>query len=439
MSLEEETQLDPGWIQNGGLFISHSDERLDEYKRLATIGKCFNIESQILDPEETQKIFPLLDPKSFTGALYSPGDGVVDPAMFCTALTRAATAKGARVYEECPVSDIIVGENVHGVKDVRGVVTPKGIIRTNTVVNATGVWGRELVEKHGVYLPLVPMKHAYIVSETIRGVRGMPNVRDHDYSIYFRIQGESICMGGYENNPILIDQVPTDFAFSLYDLDYSVFDTHVNGAVKLCPDFGKAGIKSTVCGPESFTPDHKPLMGPDPRLDGLFHNCGFNSAGMMLGGGCGEQIADWIIHGRPEKFMFGYDIRRFTNRQTRDYNWAVQRSHESYAKNYSIAFPHDQPLAGRNFTQDPLHHVMIQFGAVMEEKQGWERPGFFLNGDDAIVQMYDWYGYYGHRENVNTHYEAALKGDYNFGFSEHHDLVIKHLPSISITISLKLI
>lgn len=160
------------------------------------MGKCFDIESHVLTPDEVTKIFPLLDPKSFTGALYSPGDGVVDPAMMCAALTRGAKNSGGMVFEDTSVTDLITGQNVLGVRDVRGVVTDKGVIRTNVVINATGVWGRDLIEKIGIYLPLIPMRHAYVVSETINGIHGMPNVRDHDYSLYFRIQGQSICMGG---------------------------------------------------------------------------------------------------------------------------------------------------------------------------------------------------------------------------------------------------
>lgn len=98
----------------------------------------------------------------------------------------------------------------------------------------------------------------------------MPNLRDHDASIYFRIRGSSIEMGGYERNPILLDAVPNDFNFGLYDLDWSVFDQHVKATEELCPAFATAGIKSTVCGPESFTPDHKPILGPDPRVVGIF-------------------------------------------------------------------------------------------------------------------------------------------------------------------------
>lgn len=115
MNLEAETDMNSGWIQNGGLFISHSTQRTNEYRRLQTLGKCFGIESHILSPQETLKVFPLLDPKSFTNALYSPGDGVVDPAMMCSALTKASTTNNGRVIENCPVEEIITGENHFGV------------------------------------------------------------------------------------------------------------------------------------------------------------------------------------------------------------------------------------------------------------------------------------------------------------------------------------
>ncbi|KAG5682277.1 hypothetical protein PVAND_011640 [Polypedilum vanderplanki] len=430
MSLESETGLNSGWINNGGLFISHSPQRTNEYRRLQTLGKSFGIESRILSPLEVQKeVFPLLDPKSFENALFSPGDGVVDPAMLCTALTRAATSNGGRVFENCAVDELIVGKTFLGDREIRGVKTQNGIIKTNTVVNATGVWGKDLLEPLDIHLPLVPMRHAYVVSEAIKEVQGMPNVRDHDYSLYFRIQGQSIQMGGYENNPILLDKVPADFQFGLYDLDYSVFDTHIEGAVKLCPTFGQAGIKSTICGPESFTPDHKPLMGPDPILSGLFHSCGYNSAGMMLSAGCAKQLASWIIHDRPDLHLFAYDIRRFTPRQRKAYTWAIERSHEAYAKNYSIVFPNDQPLAGRNFIQDPFHKILVNYGAVMEEKSGFERPGYYIHDGIAPVQKYDYYGYYGREKNKNTCYAEKLAGDYKFEFSDHHDLISEEAHS----------
>lgn len=126
MKLESETGLDSGWIQNGGLFISHSDQRTKEYRRLHTLGKCFGIESHMLSSEEAQKVFPLLDATSFEHALYSPGDGSVDPSNMCAALSKASTNNGGRVIENCPVEELIVGENHLGQKDIRGVKTPYG-------------------------------------------------------------------------------------------------------------------------------------------------------------------------------------------------------------------------------------------------------------------------------------------------------------------------
>lgn len=163
-------------------------------------------------------------------------------------------------------------------------------------------------------------------------------------------------------------------------------------------------------------------MGPDPRLLGLFHNCGYNSAGMMFGGGCAEQLAKWIIHGQPEFHMFSYDIRRFSGEQLSNRKWAIERSHEAYAENYSILFKNAQPLAGRNFKVDALHADMVASGAIMEECQGYERPGFYYNGK-ASVQPYDWYGNYGHTLNDDNAYLTVMEGDMKYEFSDYHHIV----------------
>lgn len=175
--------------------------------------------------------------------------------MLCTALTKLAVKSGnAEVIENCAVKEIKVDQNDRGIKRIVGVETGFGTIRTDTVVNATGVWGRDLIEPHGIDIPLIPMKHSYIATEQIKGLRGLPNIRDHDAAIAFRIQGESVCLGGYEKNAIILDHVDRESRFSLYDLDWNTFDAHVEGAVELLPAFASVGIKCTVCGPESFTP-----------------------------------------------------------------------------------------------------------------------------------------------------------------------------------------
>lgn len=421
--LEEETGLHTGWIQNGGLFIASNKQRLDEYKRLMSLGKVYGIESHVLSPAETKDLYPLMNVDDLYGTLYVPKDGTMDPAGTCTTLTRAASARGATVIENCPVTGIQVKTDDLGVKRVKAVETQHGTIETPCVVNCAGVWATKLGEMAGVKVPLIAMHHAYVVTERIEGIQNMPNVRDHDASVYLRLQGDALSVGGYEQNPIFWDEVSDKFAFSLFDLDWDVFMQHIEGAINRVPVLEQTGIKSTVCGPESFTADHKPLMGEAPEVRGYFLGCGFNSAGMMLGGGCGRELAHWIIHGRPEKDMYGYDIRRFHHSLTDNNRWIRERSHESYAKNYSVVFPFDEPLASRNMRRDPFHQVLTEQGCVFQERHGWERPGWFNKDGSAPVKDYDYYGAYDTPKNVNYKYNDLLGKEYTFDFPPHHDVI----------------
>ncbi|CAG5867347.1 sarcosine dehydrogenase, mitochondrial [Menidia menidia] len=421
--LEEETGLHTGWIQNGGLFIASNKQRLDEYKRLMSLGKVYGIESYVLSPAETKDLYPLMNVDDLYGTLYVPKDGTMDPAGTCTTLSRAASARGATVIENCPVTGIQVRTDDLGVKKVKAVETSHGTIETPCVVNCAGVWATKLGEMAGVKVPLIAMHHAYVVTERIEGIQNMPNVRDHDASVYLRLQGDALSVGGYEQNPIFWEEVSDKFAFSLFDLDWDVFMQHIEGAINRVPVLEQTGIKSTVCGPESFTADHKPLMGEAPEVRGYFLGCGFNSAGMMLGGGCGRELAHWIIHGRPEKDMYGYDIRRFHNSLTDNKRWIRERSHESYAKNYSVVFPFDEPLASRNMRKDPFHQVLTEQGCVFQERHGWERPGWFNKEGPAPVKDYDYYGSYDNKKNANYKYNELLGKEYTFDFPPHHDVI----------------
>ncbi|XP_066294122.1 sarcosine dehydrogenase, mitochondrial-like [Branchiostoma lanceolatum] len=424
--LGKETGLDTGWINNGGIFIASNKERLDEYQRMMTLGRNYDIESYVLSPEETKKIYPLMNVSDMYGALYSPGDGTIDPAGFCTTLTRAAKKGGAQVVENCSVTGIQVKEDDYGTKRVVGVETSHGIIKTKAVVNCAGVWSPYIGQMAGVAVPLIAMHHAYVVTERIEGIQNMPNIRDHDASVYLKLQGDALSCGGYEPNPVFWDKVDKDFAFSLFELDWDVFSVHVEGCVNRVPVIERTGIKSTVCGPESFTADHKPLMGEAPEMRGFYLGCGFNSSGMMMGGGCGRELARWVVNGRPTLDMYGYDIRRFPTCQTSDNRWTRERSHEAYAKNYSIVFPHDEPLAARNSRTDPFHEVLLEAGCVFQERHGWERPGYFTPQGPTPIPDYDYYGAYEElpANEVNL-YNDRLRDDYTFDFPKHHDVIGK--------------
>ncbi|XP_067825548.1 sarcosine dehydrogenase, mitochondrial-like [Heptranchias perlo] len=421
--LEEETGLHTGWIENGGLFIASNKQRLDEYKRLMSLGKVYGIESHVLSPAETKDLYPLMKVGDLYGTLYVPTDGTMDPAGTCSTLARAATARGALVIENCPVTGIQVKVDDFGVRRVTGVETEYGTIQTACAINCAGVWARALGVMAGVNVPLIAMRHAYVVTERIEGIQNMPNVRDHDASVYLRLQGDALSVGGYEPNPNFWEEISDKFAFSLFDLDWDVFTQLIEGAINRIPALERTGVKSTVCGPEAFTADHKPLMGEAPELRGFYLGCGFNSAGMMLGGGCGKELADWVIDGRPEKDMYSYDIRRFHHSMTNDNRWIRERSHESYAKNYSVVFPHDEALAGRNMRLDPLHQEILQQGCVFQERHGWERPGWFNPEGPVPVLDYDYYGAYGNKRHENYSYNQLLRDEYTFDFPPHHDKI----------------
>ena len=194
--------------------------------------------------------------------------------------------------------------------------------------------------------------------------------------------------------------------------------------MKRVPAVENVGIAHTVCGPESFTPDHKPLLGPS-EVDGFWLCCGFNSAGIMMSGGCGRELARWIDVGNTELDMFGYDVARFHRSYSNDVKWIVDRSHEAYAKNYSIVFPHDQPLAGRNVRHTPFHEKLIANGCFHQEILGWERPVYFVpeearKGESTGAKPYDYYGYYPEKceQHASHLYAELLKHEYSFQWPE---------------------
>ena len=181
--------MSTGWKENGGLFICSSKERMHEYQRLANLGEYFGIESSMLSPDETKKLYPLINETDMYGSLHSKTDGMMDPSNWVTALAKGAKMNGGKIFTNCAVSSInCIVEN--GVKHVSSVVTANGEeIQTSKVINCGGVWATSISAMVGTGVPLCAMKHAYVLTEKIEGISGMPNVRDHDDSVYFKVQG----------------------------------------------------------------------------------------------------------------------------------------------------------------------------------------------------------------------------------------------------------
>ena len=388
------------WTENGALFIATNAERVAEYERLVELGTFYGIDARMLDGGEARRAHPLLRVDDVAGALYSPGDGTIDAFNVVDGYRRVATARHGAVFSEgARVARVACdGDAVAGVvlDDGRRVDAP-------VVVNCGGAWApavQRLVDRPSNPLPLLAMKHAYVVTETVPGMHGgLPNVRDHDLSIYLKAQGDAIALGGYETNPEFWRMSPDDekhFSFGLFDLDWETFDENIQNHMHRCPSVEDAGIKSTVCGPESFTPDHKPLVGPAPGGPrGLWLCCGFNSMGIMLAGGMGEELAHWVATGAAKRDLFGADARRFHGDCASDAAWVKRSTHESYAKTYAVVFPHDEHLAGRGLRPSPFEQGLLAAGCVFQSRHGMERPGWFEpDAKPGAPRAYDYYGAY---------------------------------------------
>ncbi len=439
--------------ENGGLFIACNKERQTEYIRLHETGKYYGIESTILKPHDIVDIHPLINVDDVIGGIYSPGDGTIDPTGIVNAYAKGAKKLGGQIFENVSVCDITTETSMLNPnrKQIQSITTSNGdIINCNMIVNACGAWSNSIANMADVELPLLSMKHAYVVTESLPGMNpSLPNVRDHDLSIYLKTQGDAMAIGGYETNPEF-HHVDSSFSFGLYDLDWDTFGQNLSGHVQRCPSINTVGIKSTVCGPESFTPDHKPLVGPVKGIDGYYNCNGFNSMGMMLGGGIGKELALWMKTGSPSLDLFSFDSMRFHPDCVQNKKWVKDRTHESYAKTYSIIFPHDEPLAGRNIRKSALHEELIKNGCVHQSRHGYERPGWFTslennnnNNDNNnnnetsnyhqhACKSYDYYGAYeGDNElfrligNSNDHYEQEV---HDSGIKAHKEhLYLNHI------------
>ncbi|XP_017887261.1 sarcosine dehydrogenase, mitochondrial [Ceratina calcarata] len=416
-SLENETGLNSGWVQNGGLYPARTKERWYSYQRIAAVSKVFGVEAQVVSPKEARELFPLMSEEGIIGALYCADDGVVDPSMLINALIKSAKGNGAQIFEDCPITKILTKETILNKKKVYGVETPYGTIKTDIILNAAGAWSKKIANMINLDIPVMPIQHTYAITETMEGVQNYPHIRDNDMSTYVRIQGNSMYIGGYEKNPFQISTAPENFAFGLYEVDWDMFNTFLGPLMQLVPKLSTTGIKKTICGLESFTPDLKPIMGEDPQCSGFFYSCGYNSAGMMLGGGCGQRIAQWIINGRPNDYMFNFDIRRFSPVQRNNFTWLKERTYEAYGNNYGIKFPYDKPLSGRNLRTDPFHELLVERGAIMEDCQGWERPAWFSNKKVEILP----YAY--NETNRDDKYREIVEKECTFNLSPYDQII----------------
>ncbi len=371
--LKDETGVDPGWREVGSLRIASSAGRMEELKRIVGYSKAFGMPLQMLSPKECHDLFPLMSLDGVQGGVYLPTDGYIDPTGLTNALMAGARSRGATFLTGARVESITVDNN-----QVTEVVTDKGTIKTEVVVNAAGMWGKEIALMAGINLPIIPMAHLYLITRPIAGQPPtMPTMRDPDHLVYYREEVGGLIAGGYERQPApwSLNGIPRDFNFKLLEPDWDRFTPLMENAIKRVPALETAEIVQLLNGPEGFTPDSEYLLGPT-ALRGFWAACAFCAHGLAGAGGIGKVMAEWIIDGHPEWDMWRLDVRRYGS-QYNSQQYTLDRTVETYAQYYDIHYPAEERGSARPLRLSPAYQCLAELGAVFGEKGGWERPNWF--------------------------------------------------------------
>lgn len=375
--LQDDTGLATGWKQVGSLMVARTEGRMESLRRMASLAVSFGIDAEVVDPRFVSRSWPTARADDLVGAVWLPGDGMVNPTDLTQSLARGARQRGARIVEEVRVEAIDVRDGV-----VRTVRTSRGDVECEVVVNCAGQWAREVGRMAGVSVPLYPVEHMYVVSEAIEGVeRDIPVLRDPDGRIYVREEIGGLIVGGFEPDAKpWLETVPPDFCFQLLDEDWDQFAVLMESAVHRVPALESSGIKKFYNGPESFTPDNQFILGEAPEVRGFYVAAGFNSVGIASAGGAGLALARWIVEGTEPFDLWAVDPRRFAPCHA-NANWLRARVSEAVGRMYDIPWPGHEFHEGRMLRRSPAHDVLARQGAHFAEVAGWECPDWFDPGD----------------------------------------------------------
>ncbi len=393
--LEKETGQGCGIFQPGALYLAQTRDREHQLRIQAAKARYFQVAFHELSPAEAREAHPLVDYGGVRCVMFEPDGGNVDPSGVTHAYAAGARAMGAKIHRFTPATA------TRPLPDGRWEVeTPAGTIRADVVVNAAGLWAREVGRLAGLELPLVPMEHQYFVTETIPEIaalgRRLPSVADRDGEYYLRQEGLGLLVGAYERDGRFWaeDGTPADFGHELFPDDLDRISENVMRACARVPALGTAGIKRVINGPMIWSPDSAALFGPAPGLRNYFC-CNGIVPGFSQSGGLGLLLAQWIVEGEPEMDLFPWDMARYGPWATKGF--AKARALDCYANRFKIHFPHEEREAGRPVRRRPAWERQRELGAVFGLASGWEHPLWYAGPgvearDTAGFERQPWFG-----------------------------------------------
>ncbi|HSH10520.1 MAG TPA: FAD-dependent oxidoreductase [Ilumatobacter sp.] len=380
--LEDETGQSTGFRPVGYLQTASNPERMHKLHREADFMRLMGIEREQVSAREVADLWPQIDPTDVLGGFFTASEGRADPYNVAMSLAAGARARGVRIVQGAPVTGI----TQQGGR-VTGVDTAGGHIEAEYVVNCAGMWARQVGAMAGVAVPLQAIEHAYLITEPFDGVSpDLPILEDPDRFAYYREETGGLMVGLFEPvaAPWSTDRIPDDFSFGEIPSDWDRLAPFLEYAMQIMPGLADVGVRKLFTGPESFTPDNGFLMGEAPELDGFFVAAGFNSLGILTGGGAGSIIASWIVDGTPPLDVTGVDIARLQRWQT-SRPYLTERSVELLGRLHSTgSWPHSHPTTARGVRRSPLHDRLVAAGARFGESSGWENVSYFAPPEDVI-------------------------------------------------------
>jgi len=385
--IEETSGHSTGFKPSGGFYLASNEIWADYLKRERSKARYMGLDQEFISLEEVAKMNPLIDPKRYISALWDPIDAEIDPSGVTYAFAKAAKVHGAKYYNNTVVKD--TKQKLNGTWDV---ITDKGNINAEIVINAGGLWAREVSQMAGINLPVQPMEHHYLITEAIPEIEAMgegkrlPVGTDFEGNIYFRQEGKGMLLGTYEpkSTPWKVEGTPMDFGHELLEPKLDNIQDRLAIGFERMPALEKAGIKNIVNGPFTFGPDGSPLIGPVPGLKNYWVAVGV-MAGFCQGGGVGKCIAEWIIDGEPSIDVWAMDVARFGDYASPQYG--TIKSSENYERRFIMTFPNETLPKGRKQKTTALYDRFVSMGAVMGDSFGLESVLWFAdNPTDAYEE-----------------------------------------------------
>ncbi len=393
--------------RSGGLLLADTVERMEWLKMAHARARYLGLDTELISPREAQELLPLIEAKHFVGAMIDRADGNLDPSGTTHAYAKSARINGAEIYLQTRVTELTRRRD--GSWDV---ISDKGTVNAEHVVNCGGLWAREVGRMVGLELPVLAMEHMYLVTDEMKEVvefnkthgHELPHAIDFKAEIYLRQERNGLLLGTYEKAcvPWQPRETPWTFSMELLSPDLERIAPSLEVGYRHFPAMERAGIKRVVNGPFTFSPDGNPLVGPVQGLPGYWCACAV-MAGFSQGGGVGLALSQWMVHGDPGFDVWAMDIARYGEWATRSYT--NEKVRENYSRRFSIRFPNEELPAARPQQTTAIYDLLVAQGAVMGDSWGMETPLWFA---PSVAEAKDVVSF--HRANDFPHVKAECLG-----------------------------